>query len=99
MALTKIASVQGYNSADPATTVTCDTGGPYTKFSNVPATPTTSATSYGPTANLCGGMVTGQKYVVNTSVDGAGNESGWSNEVPFVFDVAAPAAPTNLTVQ
>jgi hypothetical protein len=40
----------------------------------------------------------GQKYVIVTGVDLAGNQSARSNEVPFVLDVTAPPAVGNLRV-
>lgn len=40
----------------------------------------------------------GQKYAVVRAYDTAGNRSGVSNEVPFVFDMA-PSKPLNLRIQ
>jgi hypothetical protein len=52
----------------------------------------TSCTAQGITSD-------GQKYVVVTAADLAGNQSAPSNEVPFVLDAVAPAAASNLRVR
>ena len=70
-------------------------GGPYTVLASIPAT--TGGTFV--TVNLCAGQSQGQKYAVVTAVDLASNESGVSNEVPFVYDTAVPSAPANFKVQ
>ena len=40
----------------------------------------------------------GQWFVVATAYDLAGNESGYSNEVPFVFDATAPVSPGTIRI-
>ena len=55
------------------------------------------APAAGTTASwTCVGLTGGQKYAVVTAVDQAGNESGESNEVPFVVDLIVPGAPASL---
>ena len=41
----------------------------------------------------------GQYFVAVTAYDLAGNESGFSNEVPFAFDANAPSAPIGAGVE
>lgn len=65
-------------------------GGPYTLKANVGKVTTTVVT-------LTATVPTTFAWVL-TALDTAGNESGYSNEVTFLFspDVTAPAAPGNL---
>ena len=50
------------------------------------------------TSQLLTGLVPENSIIAMTAFDEAGNESGFSNEVPFVGDGTAPSPPTGCKV-
>ena len=50
------------------------------------------------TSQLLTGLVPENSIIALTAFDEAGNESGFSNEVPFVGDGTAPSPPTGCNV-
>lgn len=66
----------------------------YSVVQDVGLTPTPTNPSH-PLSQL--GLTDGQWYVAVSAYDFAGNESGWSVELPFVIDTVPPAAPTGLS--
>jgi len=74
------------------------TGGPYALFGTFLAPSPSGGASYS-SPRMCSAQTTGQKFVVITAADFAGNESPMSAEIPFVLDVSAPPAVTNPRVR
>lgn len=74
-------------------------GGPYTKVGSLTGVASGGGATYTPTTNYCVGQTDGQKFAVVKAQDTAGNESGASNEVPFVLNATAPPAASSLTVR
>jgi hypothetical protein len=73
-------------------------GGPYTFVGSYLAPSPAGGASY-TTPNMCALQSQGQKYAVVDAQDTAGNKSPQSSEVPFVIDLTAPPAVSNIKVQ
>jgi hypothetical protein len=50
------------------------------------------------TVQVLTGTVPANTVIALTAVDAAGDESGYSNQVPFVVDGTAPSSPAGLAV-
>jgi hypothetical protein len=50
------------------------------------------------TSQILTGLVPPNTIIALTAFDVAGNESGFSNEVPFVVDGTAPSSPQSLKI-